>query len=70
MALLESTGAIRLAAISKGPFHFAEPVELGRVPTYQLGGAFAARLWRASVGRMVVRTPRTHPGAEADDVVD
>jgi hypothetical protein len=53
MALLESTGALRSASVSKGPFKFAEPAEVARVPTYQLAGTVAGRAWRATVGRLV-----------------
>jgi hypothetical protein len=52
MGLMESTGAIRTAAISRGPFKFAEPVDVARVPTYQLVGAVAGRTWRSVVGRI------------------
>lgn len=52
LGLLASTGAIRQAAVSKGPFKFAEPAEVTRVPTYQLFGALAGRAWRATAGRM------------------
>lgn len=52
MGLLETTGAVRSAAVSKGPFKYAEPVEVTRVPTYQLLGAIAGRAWRATVGRV------------------
>jgi hypothetical protein len=53
MGLLTSTGAIRQASASRGPFKFAEPVEVSRVPTYQLVGSIAGRAWRATVGRVV-----------------
>ena len=53
MALLDATGAIRTAGVSKGPFRFAEPAEVARVPTYQLAGTVAGRAWRATVGRIV-----------------
>lgn len=52
IGLLSTTGAIRQAAVSKGPFKFAEPAEVTRVPTYQLFGALAGRAWRATVGRL------------------
>jgi len=52
LGLLSTTGAIRQAAVSKGPFKFAEPAEVTRVPTYQLFGALAGRAWRGSVGRI------------------
>lgn len=52
MALLDATGAVRTASVSKGPFRFAEPAEVARVPTYQLAGTVAGRAWRATVGRL------------------
>jgi len=52
IGLLSTTGAIRQAAVSKGPFKFAEPAEVTRVPTYQLFGALAGRAWRATAGRI------------------
>lgn len=52
MGLLETTGAVRSAAVSKGPFKYAEPAEVSRVPTYQLLGAVAGRAWRATAGRL------------------
>ncbi|HXG25395.1 MAG TPA: hypothetical protein VNL94_00880 [Candidatus Binatia bacterium] len=52
MAVLDATGAIRSAGVSKGPFRFAEPAEVARVPTYQLAGTVAGRAWRATVGRV------------------
>jgi hypothetical protein len=52
MGILASTGAIRQAATSKGPFKYAEPAEVTRVPTYQLFGALVLRGWRATVGRL------------------
>lgn len=52
MALLDATGAVRTAAVSKGPFKFAEPAEVTGVPTYQLLGALAGRAWRATAGRL------------------
>ena len=52
MGLLEITGAVRSAAVSKGPFKYAEPAEVSRVPTYQLLGAVAGRAWRATAGRV------------------
>lgn len=55
MALLETTGAIRMTPYSKGPFRGAEPPEIGRVPTRRLAGALASRLWRSAVGRVVMR---------------
>jgi len=68
MGLLEVTGAIRQATISKGPFRFAEPVEVARVPTYQLFGALASRSWRAVVGRLVpgrrTSVQEPEPGSE------
>jgi hypothetical protein len=65
LGLLEATGAIRMAKISRGPFRFAEPIEVARVPTYQLFGTLASRSWRAVVGPFV---PRSRPGsAESDD---
>ena len=50
MGLIESTGAIRSAGVSKGPFRFAEPAEVLRVPTYQLLGTVAGRAWRKAFG--------------------
>ena len=58
VALLATTGAIRQAATSKGPFTFAEPAEVTRLPTYQLIGAVAGRAWRGSVGRIPLRGRR------------
>ena len=52
VGLLASTGAIRAAGASRGPFRFAEPAEVTRVPTYQLLGAIAGRAWRSTVGRL------------------
>jgi hypothetical protein len=52
VGLLATTGAIRQAAVSKGPFTFAEPAEVTRLPTYQLFGALAGRAWRSTVGRI------------------
>ena len=61
VGLLASTGAIRAAGASSGPFKFAEPAEVTRVPTYQLVGAVAARAWRATVGRLPVPGLRRRP---------
>lgn len=52
MALLVSTGAVRTAGLTKGPFKFAEPVDVARVPTYQLVGTVVGRSWRSAVGRI------------------
>jgi hypothetical protein len=52
MGLMDSTGAIRTAPISRGPFKFAEPIDVARVPTYQLLGTVAGRTWRSVVGRV------------------
>ena len=65
MGLLSTTGAIRQAAVSKGPFKFAEPAEVTRVPTYQLFGALAGRAWRGTLGR--IRLPGSRSGAGAPD---
>ena len=54
VGLLASTGAIRAAGVSRGPFTFAEPAEVTRVPTYQLLGAIASRAWRSTVGRLPI----------------
>jgi hypothetical protein len=54
MGLLAATGAIRQAAVTKGPFKYAEPAEVTRVPTYQLFGALGVRAWRATVGRIAL----------------
>jgi hypothetical protein len=62
LGLLSTTGAIRQAAVSKGPFKFAEPAEVTRVPTYQLFGALASRAWRGSVGR--ISLPRRRGNAD------
>jgi hypothetical protein len=61
LGLLSTTGAIRQAAVSKGPFKFAEPAEVTRVPTYQLFGALAGRAWRSSVGRIALPGRRGAP---------
>jgi hypothetical protein len=58
IGLLSTTGAIRQAAVSKGPFKFAEPAEVTRVPTYQLFGALAGRAWRSAVGRIPLPSRR------------
>src|SRR6185503_7240938 len=52
MGLLAATGASRQASVTKGPFKYAEPAEVTRVPTYQLFGALGLRAWRATVGRI------------------
>ena len=52
LGLLSTTGAIRQASVSKGPFKFAEPAEVTHLPTYQLFGALAGRAWRGTVGRI------------------
>jgi len=52
MGLLAATGASRQASVTKGPFKYAEPAEITRVPTYQLFGALGLRAWRATVGRI------------------
>jgi hypothetical protein len=59
MALLTSTGAVRQAAVSRGPFKFAEPAEMTRVPTYQVFGALAGRIWRKVAGRVPVPMRKT-----------
>jgi hypothetical protein len=69
MGLLATTGAIRQAAVSKGPFKFAEPAEVTRVPTYQLFVALAGRLWRGSVGRIGLPRWRSEESA-ADPAED
>jgi hypothetical protein len=53
LGLLQVTGAIRDATVAKGPFRFAEPVEVARVPTYQLVGSVGARLWRRTFRRLL-----------------
>ena len=58
MGLLASTGALRESAV-KSPFRFAEPVEVSRLPTYQLFGAVASRAWRATIGRIGRRPSHT-----------
>jgi hypothetical protein len=66
MGLLATTGAIRQAAVAKGPFKLAEPAEVTRVPTYQLFGALGVRAWRGTIGRIGwPRSPADAP--EADD---
>ena len=56
--LLTATGAVRTAAVSRGPFKYAEPAEMTRVPTYQLFGALVGRTWRATAGRLPLPAPR------------
>jgi len=63
MGLLATTGAIRQGAVSKGPFKYAEPAEVTRVPTYQLFGAIAGRAWRGTVGRIGLPRPRAGDAA-------
>src|SRR5262245_18456689 len=63
LGLLASTGAMRQAAVSKGPFKYAEPAEITRVPTYQLFGALAIRAWHATIGR--IGWPRLRGGARS-----
>ncbi|HUG29251.1 MAG TPA: hypothetical protein VMQ65_01885 [Candidatus Limnocylindria bacterium] len=63
MALLEATGAVRSAAISKGRFRRAEPAEVTRVPTDRLLGAIAGRAWRASAGRVLLLGRRRNGAA-------
>jgi hypothetical protein len=64
LGLLSTTGAIRHAAVSKGPFKFAEPAEVTRVPTYQLFGALAGRAWRSTAGRIPLPRRRGAPGRD------
>lgn len=55
MGILVASGAVRTAAVNRGPFRVAEPVEVARVPTYQLFGSIVIRAWRASIGRLAGR---------------
>ena len=75
IGLLAATGAMRRAAVSKGPFRYAEPAELTRVPTYQLFGTLAIRAWHATVGRIgwswLRRNARSGaPGAAFEESAD
>ena len=67
IGLLATTGAIRQAAVSKGPFKFAEPAEVARVPSYQLLGTLAGRAWRGTVGRIGLPRGRSRAGAPDPD---
>jgi hypothetical protein len=53
MAILEATGVAREAGAGEGRFEFAEPVELVRVPTYQVAGVLALRARRTFLRRWV-----------------
>jgi len=53
--------------VSKGPFKFAEPAEVTRVPTYQLFGALAGRAWRGTLGRIGLPGSRSEAGAPDPD---
>jgi len=65
MGLLAAMGATRQGAVSKGPFKYAEPAEVIRVPTYQLLGALGLRAWRATVGRIAMPRRRGAAGDAA-----
>jgi hypothetical protein len=52
MGVLISTGAARTASKPGGRFQFAEPVELVRVPTYQVMGVLAMRVRKAVAARL------------------
>jgi hypothetical protein len=64
MGLLATTGAIRQATVSKGPFRYAEPAEITRIPTYQLFGTLAGRVWRSTVGRLAMPRPWSRPSPQ------
>ena len=51
MGILVATGAARRGLTTSGPFSFAEPVELARVPTYQVVGVVALRVRNAVARR-------------------
>jgi hypothetical protein len=51
MAVLEASGVAREAGSGQGRFEFAEPVEMVRVPTYQVAGVLALRARRTILRR-------------------
>ena len=62
MGVLVSTGATREASKVLGGYQVAEPVELVRIPTYQVMGVIAIRARRAISSRLRGIRRRLRPG--------